>query len=221
MMNLFSYRWVRTRPVLLVSIVMLITATLAGCERPPASPSQADVGVPDETTESRTADGSPSPSLTAALATTEETAQLTPMASAQPAVQTTCVSAPETPSEITTPGRLAPSPTPPSPAELLRFALTEEVDMVPGQRMSLIGTDIEVTLVEAHGPSEGCSDCPNRAILEVKLGSKVQVLDYSFSGMMVPRLLERARRKPAFGYVFVAHRIAEGKLTLRVDPETE
>lgn len=93
--------------------------------------------------------------------------------------------------------------------------------MVAGQRASLIGTDIEVTLVEAHEPPQGCNDCPNRATLEVKHGSQVQTLYYSLSGMMVPELLERARRKPAFGYVFVARRIAEGEFTLRVEPETE
>ncbi len=93
--------------------------------------------------------------------------------------------------------------------------------MVPGQTARLNGTEIEVTLVEAHGPAEDCQDCPNQATLEVSRGDDVQTFYYSFSGMMVLELLERARRKPAFGYVFVARRIAEGEFTLRVEPETE
>ncbi len=66
-----------------------------------------------------------------------------------------------------------------------------------------------------------CHDCPGRAVVEVNDGGDVQTLYYSVSGMMEWELFVKAQRKSAFGYVFVADRIAEGEFTLRVEPETQ
>ncbi len=92
--------------------------------------------------------------------------------------------------------------------------------MLPGQTVKLEGTDILVTLLEAHGPREGCDDCPVQATLQVSRDEESQTLQYSFSGNMLAELREKARRKEAFGYIFAAARIDEGEFTLRVEPLT-
>jgi hypothetical protein len=92
--------------------------------------------------------------------------------------------------------------------------------MVPGQTARLESTDIEITLVQVRGPPEGCFDCPNSATLDVRQGEQVQTLSYSFSGNMVFELLQRAKRKTAFSYIFVARKIDHESFTLQVEPES-
>lgn len=98
--------------------------------------------------------------------------------------------------------------------------LYEDLDLVPGQVARLKGTDIQVLLVEAHGPPEGCFDCPNTATLMVSSDGEASELNYSFSGNMPVESLQKARRKAAFGFVFMVVRIDEGSFTVRVEPET-
>ncbi len=118
------------------------------------------------------------------------------------------------------PTRTPTSPSPTLVAPLLTVRLLEEVDMLPGQTVELEGTDILVTLLEAHGPREGCDDCPVQATLQVSRADESQTLQYSFSGNMLMELREKARRKEAFGYIFAAARVAEGEFTLRIEPLT-
>jgi hypothetical protein len=57
----FTYRWVETRSLLFTGIVLLVTATLAGCGMPSASPTATGIGSPGEATVSPTPDASPTP----------------------------------------------------------------------------------------------------------------------------------------------------------------
>lgn len=219
MVSVNSRRLVGPRHVRLACLTLLVAAMLSGCgtpsvhssvfsPTPPASPSDAGTGSPAGPVDSRTPHASPQTPEPSTVVPTDAAplATLPPTAPAEP---------------TNTPQSLAASPTAPLRAEVLSITLYEELDMVPGQRARLTGTGIEVTLVEAHGPAEGCQDCPSQAMLEVSCGTEAERLNYSLSGMMVLELLERARRKPAFGYVFVAGRITEGEFTLIVEPETE
>jgi len=101
------------------------------------------------------------------------------------------------------------------------FKLFEDLDMTVGQIARLEDTGIEITLVEAHGPPPDCFDCPNTAILVVQSGREIQELRYTFSGNMVWELLQQARRKAVFGYVFIAQKIDEGSFTLWVEPNAQ
>lgn len=103
----------------------------------------------------------------------------------------------------------------------MKFELLEDLDLVPGQVAQLEGTDVQVMLVEAHGPPHDCSDCPNAATLIVSADGEDLELRYSFSGNMPFELLKKARRQSAFGYVFIAVRTDEDSYTIRVEPETE
>ena len=97
------------------------------------------------------------------------------------------------------------------------FVLNQDVDLVTGQRGVLNGTDIEVELLEARGVKQGCFDCPLSASLKVTSKSGNTELKYSFSGGMLRELLEKAKRQAAFEYVFVAVKITDAGLTLRVE----
>lgn len=96
--------------------------------------------------------------------------------------------------------------------------LGEKMDMKPGQTAVLEGTAVQITLLEAHGPPEGCHDCPVKARVQVTLNGQTQIVAYSFSGNMVFELLQEARRKVAFDYRFIAARIDENSFTLLVEP---
>ena len=97
------------------------------------------------------------------------------------------------------------------------FTLNQDVDLVVKQEGSLRDSAIQVELLEARGVRDGCFDCPLSAKLKVTSGGASTELIYSFSGGMLRELLERAKRKTAFGYEFVAVKITEGTLTLRVE----
>lgn len=112
----------------------------------------------------------------------------------------------------------APTATPTPVAGAITFRLYETLEMLTGQVARLEGTDIEVLLVEAHEPEPGCFDCPNKATLSVHSGDEVRELRYVFSGNMPLEALEKARRKEAFGFVFMAMKIVEGSLSIRVEP---
>ena len=103
-------------------------------------------------------------------------------------------------------------------APTLTIRLGEKADLSPGQTAELEGTGIQVTLLEAHGPPAGCDDCPLKATLRVSRNGETQTLGYSFSGNMVFELLQKARRKAAFDYQFVAAKIDENSFTLLVEP---
>lgn len=174
-------------------------------------PAEPTVGLPQATQPSTL---TPSPIDAASPIASPKPPETTQLSSptAAPVVSASPTASPEPPEVEATPG--------PSP-ETFTFQLFEEQDMVPGQTIRLEGTGIEVTLVEAHGPPPDCFDCPNSATLNVRFDGETQELTYSFSGMMELELLQHARRKAAFGYVFVAARIDEGSFTLRVEPATQ
>lgn len=92
--------------------------------------------------------------------------------------------------------------------------------MVPGDVVSIAGAEIEILLVEAHGPGPDCHDCPNSALLLVRSNGDTQELKYTFSGNMLRELLIKAKRKEAFGYVLIAERIDDDSFTLRVEPDS-
>jgi hypothetical protein len=141
-----------------------------------------------------------------------------------PATEATFSPSPPPPTSTWTP--VSPEPTEPvatisqSGAEV-RFELFEDLDLAPGQVAQLEGTGIQVMLVEAHGPPQDCSDCPNVATLIVSADGEDLELRFSFSGNMPFELLQKARRQSAFGYVFIAVRTDEDSFTIRVEPETE
>ena len=106
-------------------------------------------------------------------------------------------------------------PTEPTVVLLLKF--DQDLDLVKGQEARLDEGAIAVKLVDAHGGRSGCPDCPVGATLDVRSGAETTSLQYSFSGGMQPELLERAKRKTAFNMVFVAVRVSDAGLTLRVE----
>jgi len=110
------------------------------------------------------------------------------------------------------------APTPGPEVLQLTFRLMEPVELLPGQTATLEGTGIEVVLIEAHGPKPGCYDCPASARLMVRSTDETVELGWSFSGNMPSEALKTARRKTALGFVFIAERIAEGSLTIQVEP---
>ena len=110
------------------------------------------------------------------------------------------------------------SPPPPAP---VAFTVNADVDLTVGSKAVLEGSDIEVTLLEAHGPPPGCDDCPNRARLLVRSGNESQELSYTLSGNMPRAMFARARMKEVFGRFFIAVKIIEGGFTLRVEARQE
>lgn len=114
-----------------------------------------------------------------------------------------------------------PAGTPTPHVQVVTFGLLETFELVAGQAARLEGTNVEVLLVEAHGPRPGCFDCPNTAVLRVGSGDESQELAYSFSGLMTEAALEKARRKAAFGLVFMLVKVFEGGVALRVEPEPQ
>ena len=113
------------------------------------------------------------------------------------------------------------APTAPTAATQANIVLVlkfdQNLDLTPGQEAKLEETNIVVTLIDAHGPRAGCHDCPIGATLKVESGSESSELRYSFSGGMLPELLDKAKRKTAFGLVFVAVRVSDAGLTVRVE----
>lgn len=97
------------------------------------------------------------------------------------------------------------------------FALGNEIELGTLATATVEGTDIEVTLIEASGPGDDCADCPLRAVLSVRSGNATTELRYSFSGMMEPEALDKARRRHAHGFEFVVLRIADGDVTVVVE----
>jgi hypothetical protein len=98
----------------------------------------------------------------------------------------------------------------------------QNVDLVTGQEARVDGTDIVVKLLDAHGPRPGCLECPIDATLNVRSGSESRDVQYSFSDSMLPHALDNAKRKTAFDLVFVAVRVSDAGLTVRVErPEPE
>lgn len=93
----------------------------------------------------------------------------------------------------------------------------QDVDLVTGQEARLDGTDIVVNLLDAHGPRTGCLDCSIAATLNVRSGNELREVRYSFSDAMRPDVLDAAKRKTAFDLVFVAVRVKEAGLTMRVE----
>jgi len=116
------------------------------------------------------------------------------------------------------PQLLTPTATATSAAGTISFQLYDELELAVGQAARLAGTGIELSLLEAHGPAQGCFDCPIGATLRVRSGAESQELSYSFSANALPEVLAKLRRKAAFGFAFIAVRIVEGSLTIRVEP---
>jgi len=116
-----------------------------------------------------------------------------------------------------TPSSSGPSPT----GQVLTVRLSEDFDIALGELVRVESTEIELSLSESHGPPPGCFDCPNRVTLVVQAGNETQVLNYSLSGNMSLDALQKARRLTAFGFTFIAVKIAEGNVTLRVEPIEE
>lgn len=105
----------------------------------------------------------------------------------------------------------------PQPAPPLEIALDQNVDLVEGQTARLEASALVITLLDAHGPRAGCHDCPVGATITVRSPESTRELKFSFGGLMLPALLEKARRKPAFDLVFVAVKVSDAGLTLRVE----
>ena len=98
----------------------------------------------------------------------------------------------------------------------------QDVDLVTGQEARVEGTDIVVKLLDAHGPRPGCLECPIGATLNVRSGSESRDVQYSFSDSMLPHALDNAKRETAFDLVFVAVRVSDAGLTVRVErPQPE
>ena len=131
-----------------------------------------------------------------------------------PTTETTV--APADPGTTQPPTTLAP-PTGEETIDVGTFEVGEEIDLVPGGVARLSGTDVEIELIEAHGPGDDCDDCPLGANLIVRSGGESVGLRYSFSGMMVKEVLTNARRKEAFGFIFVAARIWDDEMTVVVE----
>ena len=94
----------------------------------------------------------------------------------------------------------------------------QDVDLVTGQEARVEGTDIFVTLLDARGPRSGCLECAMAATLSVRSGNESREIRYSFfSDGMAPDALDTVSRKIAFDTVFVAVRVREGGLTMRVE----
>jgi len=93
----------------------------------------------------------------------------------------------------------------------------QDVDLVTGQEARLEGTDIVVTLLDAQGARTGCLECAMAATLKVRSGNESREVHYSFSDGMLPELLEKAKRQTAFNLVFVAVRVSDAGLTVRVE----
>jgi hypothetical protein len=114
-----------------------------------------------------------------------------------------------------------PVPPPPDLLELgatITLKLNEDTLFENGQTGQLGDTGITISLVESSGPAPDCRDCPNSATIVVAYAGESQSFDYSLSGNMQLEVMEKARRKTAFGYTFIAIKIVEGAFTLRVEP---
>ena len=97
-----------------------------------------------------------------------------------------------------------------------QVALGGDITLAPGDVAAIAGLPVEVTLVEAHGPRDGCNDCPNEVVLSVRSSAAVERLSFSIGGGMLPELLEQARQQTAFGVVFYIASIEEGSARIRV-----
>jgi hypothetical protein len=184
--------------------------TATGPAAPALLPTATATPIPTTTMEP---ESSPAPSASAPPALTATVLPATATATAPAQTPTPWPTVRSTPAASPIPTGLAPEPLP-----TLTVRLGERTDMIPGQTAVLEGAGIRAKLLEAHGPRKGCDDCPVRAVLEVSRNGESQTLGYSFSGNMVFELLQKASRKLAFGYVFVAARVAENSFSLLVEP---
>ena len=123
----------------------------------------------------------------------------------------------QTPSESVPPSSIA---TPqPSPEKVLRtISLNQETNLTLGESVALAGTDIKITLMLVAQPYCQSGECPIKADLLVTKGRESITLEYNIlpGSEASQEVLERARRKEAFGYTFIAAQLTNNTFTLKV-----
>lgn len=192
-----------------IRVVMVIAAALAAA----CGGAGSEVAAPESTTTSssdvphQASPSSTPPVPTSAPSTTPEAERET--VEPEPVVSTSTTAPPVDP----TGQESQPEPEPEPPAR--RTVDAGETFVIRTGEVVLVA-DVEVTLVEATSPGEGCHDCPLQAHVRATSDGRTEDLWFSFSGNMAPGAEEDARTEQAFGHTFRAERIDDGELELTV-----
>lgn len=91
-------------------------------------------------------------------------------------------------------------------------------DLCEGQSVRLLETQLEITALEIISADQKCQDCPIGALLRVRMGANESTLKYRISGNMPDQAHYKAKRKSAYGYLFIVQKITNKTVTLQVIP---
>lgn len=95
-------------------------------------------------------------------------------------------------------------------------SLNEEVQLTPGQTVSIEGTNLSISLVKITPPPEGSFDYPTKAELEVRSGRQSEKVYFIAGVLATEEVAEELRHKEVFGFRITREMLNSEQIILTV-----